>query len=184
METRKACVLLSALILLSVNHHAWGQAQYTVTDLGEVGGLPNYGRGYTYSEGVNDSGQVVGWCSGASYGACLYTGGVWQNLNNLPSAAGWTLTQATGINDLGQITGWGWNPSGQEAVFLLTPTPEPSTFALLAAGAIGLVSYGWRRRAASRPTNAAAIDRPDDTPPILAFPWHTARLANAARRAA
>ena len=116
--------------------------------------------------------------------ACTLAG-VWQNLNNLPSAAGWTLTQATGINDLGQITGWGWNPSGQEAVFLLTPTPEPSHVcaarrwepSVLSATDGGLM-------AASRPTNAAAIDRPDDTPPILAFPWHTARLANAARRAA
>jgi hypothetical protein len=31
----------------------------------------------------------------------------------------------------------------------LAPTPEPSTFALLAAGVIGLMGYGWRRRKAA-----------------------------------
>ncbi len=31
-----------------------------------------------------------------------------------------------------------------------TPTPEPSTLALLGVGSVGLLGYGWRRRAAFR----------------------------------
>ena len=70
-----------------------------------------------------------------------------QDLNNLIAPdSGWTLEDATGINDSGQIVGYGINPSGQNDAFLLTPTPEPSTFALLAAGAVGLLGYAWRRR--------------------------------------
>ncbi|NQU23647.1 MAG: PEP-CTERM sorting domain-containing protein [Candidatus Nealsonbacteria bacterium] len=39
----------------------------------------------------------------------------------------------------------GGNPDHQYQVFLMT-VPEPSTFILLAAGAFGLLAYGWRRR--------------------------------------
>ena len=52
-----------------------------------------------------------------------------------------------------------------------TAVPEPSTFALLAAGALGLVGYAWRRR--TTPTaKPAAFDQPD-APPILSFPSHS-----------
>jgi probable HAF family extracellular repeat protein len=70
-----------------------------------------------------------------------------QDLNNLiSSSSGWTLLEATAINESGQIVGWGYN-GGQDHAFLLTPTPEPSTFILLAIGAISLLGYCWRRRA-------------------------------------
>ena len=39
-----------------------------------------------------------------------------------------------------------------------TPLPEPSTIALLAAGALGLVGSGWRRRRAARRTAKPASD--------------------------
>ena len=62
--------------------------------------------------------------------------------------------------------------------------PEPSTLTLLAAGAIGLVGYGLRRRrAAGRTAKPAAFDQPQDEPPILAFPSRSFP-ASAARRAA
>ena len=70
-----------------------------------------------------------------------------QDLNNLIApTSGWTLEEANGINDLGQIVGGGYNSSGQWHAFLLTPIPEPSTFVLLAAGAVGLLGFAWRRR--------------------------------------
>ena len=36
------------------------------------------------------------------------------------------------------------NPRGKWDAFLLTPIPEPSTFVLLAAGAVGLLGFAWR----------------------------------------
>ena len=62
------------------------------------------------------------------------------------------------------------------------PVPEPSTLALIAAGAIGLLGYGWRRRrAAKRTAEPMASDRPQDGPTILCIP---SRGPTSARRAA
>jgi uncharacterized repeat protein (TIGR03803 family) len=74
--------------------------------------------------------------------------------------------------------------NGQGTVFALSlVTPEPSTLAVLSAGALGLVGYGWRhRRAARRTAKPAALDQPD-APAILSFPSHSPP-ANAARKAA
>ena len=52
--------------------------------------------------------------------------------------SGWYLSTATAINNSGQITGFGYlNPPNIHA-FLLTPVPEPPTFALAALGAATL----------------------------------------------
>jgi len=59
--------------------------------------------------------------------------------------------------------------------------PEPSTLALLAAGAIGLLGYGWRRRRATK--SAKPPFDHQEAPAILAFPSHVS-TASAARRAA
>jgi len=71
--------------------------------------------------------------------------------------------------------------NGDGTVFALTlPTPEPSTFALLAAGAISLVGYGWRRRRVAKRT--AQPEPQDDSPATLAFPSQSSH--HSARRAA
>ena len=77
--------------------------------------------------------------------------------------------------------GMSWDTSALYSQGTITVTPEPSTFALLAAFAVGLVGYGWRRRA-RRTAKPAAFDH-QDAPPILAFPSHSSS-ASAARRAA
>ena len=66
----------------------------------------------------------------------------------------------------------------------LVVTPEPSTLALLAAGALGLLGYGWRRRRAARRTAKPAAfnqaEPQDEGPAILSMP---SRWTEAARRA-
>ncbi len=86
-----------------------------------------------------------------------------------------------------------FNPRGQisqfaaglnyptDLTFAPTPTPEPSTLALLATGVLGLLGYGWPRRRTVR--RAAQPDAQDDAPEILSFPSHSPP-AHAARRAA
>jgi probable HAF family extracellular repeat protein len=94
--------------------------------------------------GMNNLGQVVGniYISDGPNSiehAILYSNGVMTDLNDLlPPGSGWTLNEATAINDSGQIVGYG-TFNGQEAGFLMTttPTPEPSTFALLIASCLG-----------------------------------------------
>ena len=55
------------------------------------------------------------------------------------------------VTDLGTLGGteswaYGINSSGQTHAFLLTPTPEPSTLALLAVGFATFLVYSWRRK--------------------------------------
>ncbi len=82
---RRFIVLVSALFLspLMVGH-AWGQVQYSVTDLGTLPGYTNR----SYANGINSSGQVVGLVENASnaYRAFLYSGGTMQDLGTLGGA--------------------------------------------------------------------------------------------------
>ncbi len=81
-------------------------------------------------------------------------------------------------------SGLQWNTSNLSTNGTISVTPEPSTLALLAAGAIGLIGYGLRRRRVTRTVKPAAIDQVeprDDGPAILSMP---SRWAEPARRAA
>ena len=63
--------------------------------------------------------------------------------------------------------------------------PEPSTLSLLAAGAVGLLGYSWRRRVARKIAKPTAFDKlgpQDDVPAILAFPSCTSYQHDLARR--
>jgi uncharacterized repeat protein (TIGR03803 family) len=74
------------------------------------------------------------------------------------------------------------------ALTIPTPTPEPSTFALLGAGAIGLAGRRWRtRRVAKRKAMPTAFDQPaaqDNDPTILPFRSRASERSDLARRAA
>ena len=84
------------LVFSIVLGNAFGQIQYTVTDLGAL-----QTTGYSRACGINNLGEVVGTASvGAYEHGFLYTGGKMVDLGS-PNSDG----DATGINDLGQVVG-------------------------------------------------------------------------------
>jgi probable HAF family extracellular repeat protein len=92
--------------------HVFLWSNGTMTDLGTFGLDP-------VGEAINNHGVIVGQ---SGNGAWIWSGGVFQNLNNLiPPGSGFTLDNATAINDNGQIVADGKNSAGQEHAFLLTP---------------------------------------------------------------
>ena len=77
------------------------------------------------------------------------------DLNTLmPPGTGWTIDDAYAINDNGWIAANGTNPNvnaGTEQALLLTPTPEPTSLAVLALGFVGVVV----RRSGARSTHSS-----------------------------
>ena len=96
---------------------------------------------------VNDSGLVVGdFTSTAGQSrAFVYAGGTTQDLNALIlPTSGWVLTDARGVNDAGQIVGTG-TYDGETLAYELTPSPEPTSLALVGLSSC-LVLGRCRRR--------------------------------------
>jgi uncharacterized membrane protein len=104
---------------------------------------------------VNLSGQAVGtsYQSADRYDtrrAVLWDGFVATDLNLFLSPeqvqAGWKLYDATSINDAGAILVNGLNiVSNEYQAFLLTPVPEPGTWALFLSGLAGVALAKKRR---------------------------------------
>ena len=82
-----------------------------------------------------------------------------------------------GLNDLGQIAIGATLTNGQQTLFVLTPIPEPSTYALMLAGLGTLAWIARRQRGRSmgnRVDQTRACQRPSR---IRVEIWRTAHLA-------
>jgi len=107
----------------------------------------------SYANSINNAGLVVGnsfTAGNAAQHATLWNGTVITDLNTLLDAsavsAGWILQDAKGINASGWIVGTASNSiSGFEHAFLLTPVPEPETYAMMLAG-LCLVGFAARHK--------------------------------------
>ncbi|MFO0957922.1 MAG: hypothetical protein U0800_10750 [Isosphaeraceae bacterium] len=126
------------------NHHAFLYDSGGMHDLGTLAGAFD-----STALAINSLGQVVGNSGGH---AVLFQDGEVIDLNAfLPKDSGWILQTAIGINDVGQIVGTG-TLDGQDHSYLLSlygtivPAPEPSTWAIFAVAAIGLVGSRMRRK--------------------------------------
>jgi probable HAF family extracellular repeat protein len=111
--------------------------------------------GYSGAFDINNSGQVVGFSIPNYDGTALTNATLWNgtteiDLNSFLEAsivsAGWRLTEARYINDNGWIVGQATNIFGLGSrAFLLSPVPEPETYAMFISG-LGLLGFVSRRR--------------------------------------
>ena len=98
----------------------------TTGGLQNLGWLPGSG-----ARDINNLNVVVGSEGSGSTKVAV----IWDELNgkryldDLGNFSGWALQEALGVNDAGQIIGRGLYGS-QPAAFVLTPVPEPSSWAL------------------------------------------------------
>lgn len=145
--------------------YSWNQVYVwqgsTVTPLPVSATAANWQMNVGAVGGINEANTIVGTGSFGPYDerAMMWTPGAlgWTeiDLNTLSytGASFGKLTQARDINERGQILGAGDyfdSASGQwsQHVFLLTPVPEPASFAMLLAGLLGLA--GLMRRHVAR----------------------------------
>ena len=126
--------------------HAMLWQNGTTTVLGTLGGSS------AGASAINNLGYIVGssdTVADTSH-ATLWIGNSKVDLNNFISAdaarAGWVLSNATGINDHGVIIGNAYNiNTGNTHAYMLSPVPEPETYAMMIAG-LGLLGFMARRR--------------------------------------
>lgn len=122
----------------------------TAPDGGEVNYLDTFGGSFNQVMGLNNFGQVVGQAQD-EFGIyhAYFTGPNGQGIFDLDHEqdildAGWSNIRLAAINDLGQIAGTG-DHNGVRRPFLLTPVPEPETYAMMLAG-LSVLGFVRRRK--------------------------------------
>jgi probable HAF family extracellular repeat protein len=113
-----------------------------MTGLPPTGGAP-----WSFAQGVNDSGLVVGGDSntkGQELAAVAWAGGRSYDLNKLIAPSKLHLAEAEYVDNRGDIVGHGVLPNGDQRVFLLVrnrsvplPSTAPSAQPLPATGPAG-----------------------------------------------
>ena len=103
---------------------------------------------------LNDNGQVIGvirdgqGTTAFSFLASIGTDDVINlSMEEDILAAGWSNITVSDINNLGQISGTGII-GGEKRAFLLTPVPEPETYAMMLAG-LSMLGFMRRRKTVS-----------------------------------
>jgi uncharacterized membrane protein len=95
------------------------------------------GFGTGVANGINSSGDVVGWANDGGDGQVAFIcfqGTIAKDLNSMiPRNTGWLLASAIDVNDSGEIVGKG-TLNGRNALFLLRPIVVPR-----ALGVLGLI---------------------------------------------
>lgn len=116
-------------------------SQGAMHDLGKLPGKPGFAVATVYD--MNASGTVLGsWGDG---GAFIYANGKMSLLDQLVNDSTWHVGAASAINDRGQIATLMCEQIGECQFALLSPVPEPVTYAMLLSG-LGIVGLALRRR--------------------------------------
>ena len=109
-----------------------------------------FGGGISRLPKFNDFGQIVGRLLGEDGTSFSFLASITTNeVINLSMEqelidAGWSNIMVSDINNLGQISGTG-TINGTTRAFLLTPVPEPETYAMMLAG-LSMLGFMRRRR--------------------------------------